>query len=48
LEYEEQIDMLRLIGCAEMQGNYFSKPLPARDFSHLLAGPPAAVDVSVA
>ncbi|EKU80606.1 bifunctional diguanylate cyclase/phosphodiesterase [Massilia timonae] len=36
VETAEQLDYLRSHGCDEMQGYYFSKPLPADDFEQLL------------
>ncbi|WP_020654249.1 bifunctional diguanylate cyclase/phosphodiesterase [Massilia niastensis] len=36
VETAEQLDYLRTHGCDEMQGYYFSKPLPAADFEQLL------------
>jgi diguanylate cyclase (GGDEF)-like protein len=36
VELEEQIDVLRLTGCTEMQGYYFFKPLPEAEISSLL------------
>jgi len=32
----QQLDYLRTHGCDEMQGYYFSKPLPAADFEQML------------
>jgi CheY-like chemotaxis protein len=37
IETEGQLSYLRLRGCDEMQGFYFSKPLPIQDFERLLA-----------
>jgi diguanylate cyclase (GGDEF)-like protein/PAS domain S-box-containing protein len=37
IETEGQLSYLRLRGCDEMQGFYFSKALPCRDFEQLLA-----------
>ncbi len=37
VEKAEQMIFLTESGCQEMQGFYFSKPLPARDFENLLA-----------
>lgn len=37
IETEGQLSYLRLRGCDEMQGFYFSKPLPSWDFEKLLA-----------
>ncbi len=36
VETAEQLDYLRLHGCDEMQGYYFSRPLPADEFEQLL------------
>jgi EAL domain-containing protein (putative c-di-GMP-specific phosphodiesterase class I) len=36
VETESQVDYLRRNGCDEMQGYYFSPPLPAADFEQLL------------
>jgi diguanylate cyclase (GGDEF)-like protein/PAS domain S-box-containing protein len=36
VETAEQLDYLRHQGCDEMQGYYFSKPLPANEFEQLL------------
>ena len=36
VEYAEQLEMLRRQGCDEVQGYYFSVPLPADDFAVLL------------
>ncbi|WP_137171970.1 EAL domain-containing protein [Massilia sp. HP4] len=36
VETLEQLDYLRSRGCDEMQGYYFSKPLPAHEFEQLL------------
>ena len=37
IETEGQLSYLRLRGCDEMQGFYFSRPLPSQDFERLLA-----------
>lgn len=36
VETEEQLDILRAHGCDQIQGFYFSKPIPAEDFQTLL------------
>lgn len=36
VETKEQLDILRRLGCEEMQGYYFSRPVPAADLSALL------------
>ena len=36
VETKEQADMLLSFGCNQMQGYYFSKPLPAADFENLI------------
>ncbi|HEX9135655.1 MAG TPA: EAL domain-containing protein [Nitrospirota bacterium] len=36
VETQEQMEYLRSLGCQEMQGYFFSKPLPADEFSKLL------------
>ena len=36
VETIEQLDYLRRQGCDEMQGYYFSRPLPAEEFEQLL------------
>lgn len=38
VETAEQLAFLRSLGCDAAQGYYFSKPLPAEEFSRLLAG----------
>ena len=35
VETEEQLQMLRELGCQLVQGYYFSKPLPANEFEEL-------------
>ncbi len=39
VETRGQIDFLRGIGCDELQGFYFSKPVPTADFAALLRNP---------
>jgi len=34
VETAEQLELLRQSGCNEVQGYYFSKPLPAQEFEH--------------
>jgi diguanylate cyclase (GGDEF)-like protein len=36
VETREQIDILRRLGCQEMQGYYFSRPVPATDINVIL------------
>ena len=38
VETKEQADMLLDFGCREMQGYYFSKPVPAEEYERLLRG----------
>ncbi len=38
VETAEQLSHLRAQGCDEIQGYYFSKPLPAEEFARLIAG----------
>lgn len=38
VETREQLERLREIGCDNVQGYYFAKPLPCRDFEALLQG----------
>ncbi|HJX14746.1 MAG TPA: EAL domain-containing protein [Candidatus Deferrimicrobiaceae bacterium] len=37
VERPEQVDLLKAFGCGYAQGFYFSKPLPAREFTKLLS-----------
>jgi len=34
------MQLLRFEGCSEMQGYYFAKPMPASEFTALVAGEP--------
>ena len=44
VETQEQLDVLRAKGCCEIQGYFFSKPLPAQECEQFLrAHRPAAV-----
>lgn len=36
VETREQIEMLRNIGCDQVQGYYYAKPMPEEDFFELL------------
>jgi len=36
VETREQLDLLRVLGCTEMQGYLFSKPKPAEEIIKLL------------
>src|SRR5260370_28836726 len=36
VETEEQFDLVRREGCTEVQGYYFSRPLPSNELAHLL------------
>jgi EAL domain-containing protein (putative c-di-GMP-specific phosphodiesterase class I) len=36
----EQLDFLRVRGCDEIQGYYFSRPLPAKEFAIFINGNP--------
>ena len=38
VETEEQADMLLSFGCENMQGYYFSKPVPAEEYEEILSG----------
>lgn len=38
VENEAQLDFLRLEGCDEVQGYYFSRPIPAEDVTAFLSG----------
>ena len=38
VESEAQRDFLWLHGCDELQGYYFSKPLPSGEFARMLSG----------
>jgi diguanylate cyclase (GGDEF)-like protein len=48
VEREEQINILRLTGCHELQGFYFYRPMPAAEISSLMAGDAASADASAA
>jgi len=36
VETEEQVEVLRSIGCDTVQGYYYAKPMPAEEFYELL------------
>jgi diguanylate cyclase (GGDEF)-like protein len=38
VETAEQVDLLKKIGCNEVQGYYYAKPMPEEDFFELLKG----------
>ncbi|MEZ4355871.1 MAG: EAL domain-containing protein [Myxococcota bacterium] len=40
VETEEQVGLLRELGCDELQGYFFSRPLPPEEFGRLLASEP--------
>lgn len=42
VETSEQVDRLRLIGCTELQGYYFGRPMPAIEMEQKLRGQAAA------
>jgi diguanylate cyclase (GGDEF)-like protein len=45
VETDEQARLLRLLGCDEMQGYLFSKPLPVDAFERTFLAPPSVADV---
>lgn len=46
VEMAEQVDLLRLAGCSEMQGYYFHRPMTAEDLSLLLPAQEAAAAIA--
>ena len=48
VETEEQLDLLRVLGCTEMQGYLFSRPKPAAEVMRMLTAARAAGSASVA
>ena len=44
VETKEQLERLRETGCDYVQGYYFAKPMPCKDFEELLKDQPIAVD----
>ena len=47
VEYKEQVEMLRTIGCDLIQGFYFFRPVPVREFERIVleeAGKPQTTD----
>ncbi len=48
VEREDQIDILRMNGCDELQGFFFFKPMPAQHISNLLSEPAALQAIQVA
>lgn len=47
VEEQEQLQFLRSRGCDQIQGYFFSRPLPARDFSKLLRKNASALSVLI-
>ena len=47
IEREEQINILRLTGCNEMQGYFFFKPMPAADITRVLSPMPSVAALPV-
>jgi EAL domain-containing protein (putative c-di-GMP-specific phosphodiesterase class I) len=41
VETQAQLDFLRAHACDDIQGYFYSKPVPADEFARLLAGEPA-------
>ncbi len=37
VETQEQLDQMRAEGCSEVQGYFYSKPVPASDIAQLLS-----------
>jgi len=46
VETQEQLDLLRVLGCTEMQGHLFSRPKPAAEIMQLLMPPHAKRSVA--
>ncbi len=40
VETQEQMNFLRVCGCDEIQGYYFSRPLPADEFAQFIESEP--------
>jgi EAL domain-containing protein (putative c-di-GMP-specific phosphodiesterase class I) len=38
VEIQEQLDKMRAEGCTEVQGCFYSKPMPASEIAQLLSG----------
>jgi EAL domain-containing protein (putative c-di-GMP-specific phosphodiesterase class I) len=38
VETQEQVDMMRAEGCTEVQGYFYSRPVPASEVGRLLDG----------
>ena len=38
VETQEQLDKMREEGCSEVQGYFYSRPVPASEIAQLLAG----------
>jgi len=48
VETKDQLELLRALGCTEMQGYLFSKPKPANELAHILSQVPLPLARSVA
>jgi sensor c-di-GMP phosphodiesterase-like protein len=45
IETEQQLSVVRVLGCDEGQGFLFAKPLPPREFAALLAHAPEPAEL---
>jgi EAL domain-containing protein (putative c-di-GMP-specific phosphodiesterase class I) len=41
VETETQLDQVRELGCTDVQGFFYSKPLPVEQLTMMFSGPPA-------